>query len=171
MLEQERVTGILLLCFLLIAITISAGDEKVPLRGTSSTANSAKRKASQLLSAFLTGIHVDSTCQLFQGLREEHTLKRSSSFKVLALLVRSSTPYPLSRYGINTFKSVEILAFPQPEAGEIQDIFPGQFPRPDTNMRHSWNFRCSHKESGFAGIREELWPFWNTEDWGGQSGD
>lgn len=45
------------------------------------------------------------------------------SFKALALFVRSSTPYSLSRYGINTLKSVEIPLFLQPEAGEIQAFF------------------------------------------------
>lgn len=163
---QEPVTGILLLCFLLTAISVSAGDERVPLTHTSSTANLAKRKVSQLLSVFLKGIHVDSTASYFRD--EEQSTCWLLSFKALALLFRSSSPYPLSRYGINTLKSVEIPAFLQPE--EIQDFFPGEFRGPDVNLRYSWSFRCSHTGSIFAGIREEIWSFWNTEDWGGQAG-
>lgn len=64
-----------------------------------------------------------------------HAGERLLSFKALALLVRSSTLYPISRYGMNTFKSVEIPAFLQPE--ETQDFFPEEFPGPDVNMRYS----------------------------------
>lgn len=62
MLEQECVTVILLLYFLLVVNRISAGAERVlqALKGTSSTANPARRKVSQLLSAFLASIHVNS---------------------------------------------------------------------------------------------------------------
>lgn len=161
--------------FLLIAMSVSAGVERVALKGTSSTANPAKSVTAPQCFPYRypceQSQQAHGLCQPFQGLRAEHSLQNGCS-KALARSL--SDPHPAPPFQ----RSNKHLNACGNSIPGLHSFFSQRLGRARTSSQDqiaTWGlagvsavvmqgaFLLSHSRDEGC----KTWPFWNFEDWEG----